>query len=478
MSQETPNGLGREKFASVMGTPGRVRVGLFALGCLAAVLAGLIGLLFPTEYSPAYIGGAIIGLVVLAAFLHKPVWALYMVLFVVLLPTGLFPTNLQSNINRVMTVVALSIWLFSFLFVHRKFAWSPTMIFMLGFLVWSSISLLWVKDLNTATTVLQTYILRFIVYLVLVYNLVRNKESLNGLMKTLAISGLVLSIVSLAYIATGGYTPSQRLQVLGVNENALGILALVTLLGVLWMAMYPPKRMAPLANLVAFSAMLVSIVLIVLSGSRGSAISLVVTLFAFLFFKSTRRWGVMGLIILGVGAIVAPFLFSTTIERFAASSSGSDTLLGGREVIWQAAWLLVKDHPLVGVGIGNAGVYLASYLQLFTSVLNMNSQLSTHNPPLMIWVETGLVGLVLYLGVLVSAVWTAVRTYFRNRRAGANMLTAYFALIAAGFIGYFLSWIKGGGSESDFSYFMMLALLLVPSAMDQREFQENGQPKL
>ena len=31
------------------------------------------------------------------------------------------------------------------------------------------------------------------------------------------------------------------------------------------------------------------------------------------------------------------------------------------------------------------------------------------------------------------------------------------------------SWIKGGGIESDFSYFMMVALLVIPSCVDIKE---------
>jgi hypothetical protein len=45
------------------------------------------------------------------------------------------------------------------------------------------------------------------------------------------------------------------------------------------------------------------------------------------------------------------------------------------------------------------------------------------------------------------------------------ILTPYFALVCSAFVGYMFSWIKGGGMESDFSYFLMLALLLIPYTM-------------
>jgi hypothetical protein len=73
--------------------------------------------------------------------------------------------------------------------------------------------------------------------------------------------------------------------------------------------------------------------------------------------------------------------------------------------------------------------------------------------------------LILYLGILGSAVGAFVRQYRCHKKAGAMAV----AVLCPGIIrvlGYMLSWIKGGGLESDFTYFLMLALLLIPSGLD------------
>jgi hypothetical protein len=41
----------------------------------------------------------------------------------------------------------------------------------------------------------------------------------------------------------------------------------------------------------------------------------------------------------------------------------------------------------------------------------------------------------------------------------------YFALATSAFLGYFASWIKGGGMELSHSYFLMLAIFLIPSCL-------------
>jgi O-antigen ligase len=97
-----------------------------------------------------------------------------------------------------------------------------------------------------------------------------------------------------------------------------------------------------------------------------------------------------------------------------------------------------------------------------------------HNPVLVIWAETGLPGLVLYLAVLASAVISFLRQYLQSRRIGAQYLIPYYAVVASVFLGYMASWIKGGGLEVDFSYFLMLALLLIPSYMQTESSQRTN----
>jgi O-antigen ligase len=330
------------------------------------------------------------------------------------------------------------------------------------------VTLLWAEDLNRAVIILQTYALRFILFLFLIPNEIRTRHNLNGLMNTLALAGWVLMAASAVTVLLEGYTPGTRLKVFGMNENGMGILALVTMIGVLWQAVQLSQRHQWLKKLVSSTFLLGTIALVAMSGSRGSAVSLVVTLLAFCFWKPTRSWGVIGLIVLVLGLILAPFLFSTTLERFAIERG--DTLLGGREALWQASWKLILDHPWDGVGIGNAPDAIIPYARLLRSVLGYK-RVVVHSPPLTIWVETGIVGILLFLGVLGSAVWSFAEQYLRHRRSDSRFLTPYFALLSSVFLGYMASWIKGGGMESDHTYFLMLGLLVIPSCLDTEECQ-------
>ena len=317
---------------------------------------------------------------------------------------------------------------------------------------------------------LQAYSLRLMLFLFLIPNEITTRHTLNGLMTVLALAGWVLVIVSLGTVAIEGYALGTRLSVLDMNENSLGVLALLTMVGVLWQAVQPSSRHKRLKVLASCAFLLGAIALAAASGSRGSAISLVITLLAFCLWQPTRRWGVMGIAVLALGAVLAPLLFSTTLERFAVTPG--DTVLGGREALWQATMRLILDHLWGGVGIGNAPYAVLPYVRLLRSVLGQERAVA-HSPVLTICAETGLVGIFLYLGVLGTALWSFAQPLLRHRKSDTRIPSPYMALVASVFLGYMPSWIKGGGMESDYSYFLMLALLLIPSTIDRNALRKD-----
>lgn len=83
--------------------------------------------------------------------------------------------------------------------------------------------------------------------------------------------------------------------------------------------------------------------------------------------------------------------------------------------------------------------------------------------PTMTNAETGLVGLFLYLAVPFSAGVQYLAAFFKKCKLFATQLLPYYAVTSAFALGYSVSWIKGGGAEFDFTYFLMIALLTIPT---------------
>lgn len=451
--------------------PTRITLLLTTFVVVSAVLAGFSGLFYRSSFSPLIVLGAILATGVFIAWLAKPVWALYAALVLVFLPIGLIPPNVHSMLNRSITVIAAGVWLIRLLWDRKKIIWTGPALFMIFFLIWSGVTLLWAAKTSPALTALQVYSLRFMLFLVLIPNEIRTKRDLDGLMNALAISGWVLMLSVVETLLLQGYTAGSRLKVFGENENGAGMLAVIALVGVIWQVSQGSNHRAWKAFRAAVFVVLM-FGLVAMSGSRGSAISLIITLAAFWAWKSARSWGKFAVLITILALIFTPSIFTTLVERFTVQ--GHDTMLGGREVLWQAAWQLIQDHPLGGVGIGNGPYASVYYLETDSRIVGAESA-TIHNPLLTIWSETAVLGILLYLGVFVSALFLFIREYLKFNKLGGGKLIHYFAVISCVTLGYMVSWFKGGGMESHFSYFMILALLTLPSVIDATSLEQPDQ---
>jgi putative inorganic carbon (HCO3(-)) transporter len=432
---------------------------LIILGLSIALLIGLSGMFFHSSYSALYIGVILCFIAIMFFWIKRPVIALYVFVLVSLLPYGIIPPTINNYLNRVFPVVVLVVWLFGVISHRERIVCNLTTVLMACFLLWSVLTLFWTTNLSIGISFLKIYLVRFVIFLLLIPSLIRTQKNFDGLMNTLAISAWVLVIVSVITVLMTGYLPGTRLKVFGENENAFGLVALVTMIGVSWKALQPLKP-----NIFFWK-------LIAMSGSRGSIISLLVTFLAFLLWKTTRSLGKVSFLFLITIGMIAPILFQSTIERFLLIDQ-TTTIFGGREVLWSAAWVAIKNNPWIGVGIGNSNYVMLSYLQFFRSTLGLEYA-SVHNPVLTIWLDTGIPGILLYLSSMLSAILLFVQQYFKNKQFIRDHLQPYFGIVASVFIGYMLSWIKGGGIESDTTYFLMLALLLIPSSLVQIKYTIN-----
>ncbi len=101
----------------------------------------------------------------------------------------------------------------------------------------------------------------------------------------------------------------------------------------------------------------------------------------------------------------------------------------GRIEIWRNTFASIKDHPLLGVGIGN-----------FTTVIGKNISAakkgaSAHNLFLDIFAETGLLGLIVFLAIFYEILKTAFLTF----KSSTGELYKFFALSA----GVYIVWVLG-----------------------------------
>lgn len=442
-----------------------LRKNLFSRSAIAIGIAvGLIitsaglGLIIPSTFAPLLVAGGIVAILLLILWFKKPIIAFYTAIWLVLLPLGLIPAKIQSPLNRFTAVAAVITWSLMVIGLRQRILLTPAVISMSIFLLWGLVTIGWSADASVTVYNLQIYALRWILFLVLGANLLNEYNHQRSFMRVIALNAWILIGVFLYTLITSGYNPGTRLKIAGMNENETAILAIILMPAILWENLSQPRKGFFSKHAAPIVYILLTSLLTVMSGSRGSILSLGVVMMGFLFLRETRLYPFLGIGLTLLILLIYPQIFSTLIYRLTVE--GSQSLLGGREDIWKAAMKMIADHPWFGIGLGNAPTEIIRYLRFFTPVYS--NYVALHNPLLTIWAETGLIGLLLYSGVLVSSFFVFLSHLYQVFKLRQSSAVTGYCIIGIAVAAYLVSWIKGGGTESAFTFFLALLLLNLP----------------
>ncbi len=149
---------------------------------------------------------------------------------------------------------------------------------------------------------------------------------------------------------------------------------------------------------VLFMAMVIpSFVAIMLTYSRTSWIGLVAAIFIFVFFANKKMLVPMA----ALGLFSIPFLPSTVVNRIQTIVSG-DTSIGYRFTIFKTVLPIIKDYWFTGIGLGTfVFINVVAKYPIYTEGWIPPH---SHNIFLHIWLESGIVGVLSFLGWMIHLV--------------------------------------------------------------------------
>lgn len=146
--------------------------------------------------------------------------------------------------------------------------------------------------------------------------------------------------------------------------------------------------------------------------SRGAWLTLPVT-FTIVFvaihgLRIVRVRSAFHAFLLGCGLLgVLYFAYPTIEKRFTHSDYKSSS---SRMPLNQAAWSIIEQYPVTGIGLNNFAESFKRYDQTGYSRIFRGYQQVVHNLHLWIWAETGTVGLMAYLSMFLVSIGVAWRT--------------------------------------------------------------------
>ncbi len=271
---------------------------------------------------------------------------------------------------------------------------------------------------------------------------------------------------ALVGILVPGYAPEGRVAGTLGNANLLAALlvpALVFALFGLGWARSAAERLLLVGCGVLFT------VTIFLTQSRGGLAALAAAIAAGIVFGGPlrRRFAALAVAAATLGIVYyTAFASSSALERVTNPGSGT-----GRTDIWAVAGDVIADHPLLGVGAGNFPLvsprYATETLNLANVYLVVDTPKPTHNAYLGVLAELGVVGIVAFGLVLLSALVLARRSATAFSRAGDRELELMSRGLLVSLIAMFTSFVFLSG-ESEKQFWLLVGLTFALHAIARR----------
>jgi O-antigen ligase len=216
------------------------------------------------------------------------------------------------------------------------------------------------------------------------------------------LTGRISSMETMEYFHAGRSTAIYRPVGTSGSANETGGHIAILLLMVLSLFLYTKNRFK---NSLAGVVLLMGMAALSLTLSRGSWAACAVGLVVFLIVALRHHWvsakkviTMAVLIALILGVFSAPIAARLTQDDRGASLS--------RVPLMKLALNMIQEHPFIGVGVNNFSIALPHYI---SSELRGEWMHVVHNQYLLVFAETGVIGLFLYLLILVVIIHTCVR---------------------------------------------------------------------
>ncbi len=345
-----------------------------------------------------YGGPILFGVLPLSVFLIKSreMWAEMLFGFIIILVlsdmTPLLTPMMIIKSAKNTYIVALT--LIFFLERYRFAPFSRLFNIFLPFFIYSLFPLVFSNNLVVAVQKTISYALMYLIIPnYVLYNYRRQGwaffRNLVWFMVTILVAGLIMNFFGEFWAYVGG-----RFRGLFGNPNGMAIYTYLVVV-LVTVVMSINKELFTFREKLVIYAIL--FYFLFASGSRASLVSTVIFLVFHRFFSASPFLGFVGLIaLIGISEVVSSNIETIVIALGLESYFRLETLRdgSGRYFAWEFTWGHIQDYFVFGGGFANDERIMRKW-RLYLE--RMGHQGGVHNSYLSMWLNVGIVGLVLYL---------------------------------------------------------------------------------
>ena len=306
------------------------------------------------------------------------------------------------TLSRPLGLFVAALWLVMVIITGRIRELSLFHLAVFLFVSWNIVSILWSINVNETTQHAKTY-LQLMGLVALIWDLYSTKIALKAALQAYVLGSYVCIYSMIDTYLTLGDDFSRTIVVGGFNLNDLGTIVVLAMPLAWYLGTSPVNRKTKahlILRLVNFAFIPAACWCVLLTASRSASFSLLIV-FLFILGSLTRlklsaRLSILALLIVAMFAL-QPFIPQQSVERLeSATDNVSKGDLNERQYIWAQGLDVFLTHPVIGVGSKG-----------FSSAIEYGK--SPHNLVLGIMVDTGLIGLALFMWILALVIYQALR---------------------------------------------------------------------
>jgi O-antigen ligase len=399
----------------------RVRPEIFAFLFGLIGLAGLGFALIFMSLSPVTLLGVILGAAIIALLVARPIVSVHLFIAMLYAENMVYTDEGWTGMKAVGGLIVVG-WLLSAATRKRlDVRLSALLVIVPLFVGWSAVTMLTAIDSSTALVRVLTYV-QLNVVVVMFASVVNSMSRIRDVLRAIVAWTTVVTIHAMALYYLG-----LTISVSGTTLNRNG---LAMYLDVAIVCAYLLQQMNPGGGerIALFCALPILFLGLALTFSRTGYIALVVA-FVLLAYRLAKSRGYV-LLIASTAMIVAivlmlPEAFFARVETILPSVQHQEGTMGMRVQAWKAAFRMIREHPIVGVGPDNFVLAQARYAR--GDMVHLKG-LVAHNSFINVAAEMGFVGLVLFVLMNGAAIREAARPAWRGSHAPREMAMAGVAV--------------------------------------------------